>query len=206
MNKRASRTTAGFIPKHPMTTLGFTIVELLIVIVVIAILAAISIVAYSGIQQRANNTAIIQAAQQTLKLIKASNVANGTTYPYNNSVCVTTDNSCTAWNGVVSTVSNATILNALKTVGTPVSSITHPSGMDYYGIYYNYRSTMTYNNSSAYGLLMYWLVGNQQDCVLGDVAQQVASDGSHPDPWITSTVKWSSSGSGRTTCYVALYS
>lgn len=37
---------------------GFTIVELLIVIVVIGILAAISIVAYSGIQDRANDMAI----------------------------------------------------------------------------------------------------------------------------------------------------
>lgn len=37
---------------------GFTIVELLIVIVVIAILAAISVVAYTGIQNRANDTAV----------------------------------------------------------------------------------------------------------------------------------------------------
>ncbi len=37
---------------------GFTIVELLIVIVVIAILAAISIVAYTGIQNRANDTTV----------------------------------------------------------------------------------------------------------------------------------------------------
>jgi len=36
---------------------GFTIVELLIVVVVIAILAAITIVAYNGIQTRANNAA-----------------------------------------------------------------------------------------------------------------------------------------------------
>lgn len=37
---------------------GFTIVELLIVIVVIAILVAITIVAYNGIQQRAQSTVL----------------------------------------------------------------------------------------------------------------------------------------------------
>ena len=37
---------------------GFTIVELLIVIVVIGVLAAISIVAYNGIQSRSHSTAI----------------------------------------------------------------------------------------------------------------------------------------------------
>lgn len=38
------------------TTSGFTIVELLIVIVVIAILAAISVIAYTGIQQRGRDS------------------------------------------------------------------------------------------------------------------------------------------------------
>jgi prepilin-type N-terminal cleavage/methylation domain-containing protein len=47
---------------------GFTIVELLIVIVVIAILAAISIVAYNGIQQRARDA---QRKQVVADLVKS---------------------------------------------------------------------------------------------------------------------------------------
>lgn len=55
---------------------GFTIVELLIVIVVIAILAAITIVAYNGIQQRARDstrTSDIVSIQKALELYRADN-------------------------------------------------------------------------------------------------------------------------------------
>lgn len=51
------------------TTSGFTIVELLIVIVVIGILAAITIVAYNGIQQRSRNTQTIAGAKQYIKAV-----------------------------------------------------------------------------------------------------------------------------------------
>lgn len=56
---------------------GFTIVELLIVIVVIAILAAISIVAYNGIQQRANNVAAINEAVTWRKLFEVYKATYG---------------------------------------------------------------------------------------------------------------------------------
>ena len=59
---------------------GFTIVELLIVIVVIAILAAISIVAYTGIQQRARNSQALNLASQVAKKAEVYYAINGS-YP-----------------------------------------------------------------------------------------------------------------------------
>jgi prepilin-type N-terminal cleavage/methylation domain-containing protein len=59
---------------------GFTIVELLIVIVVIGILAAISIVAYSGIQQRARDARIDAALTQVKSTIEMYKIDNGA-YP-----------------------------------------------------------------------------------------------------------------------------
>lgn len=60
---------------------GFTIVELLIVIVVIAILAAITIVAYTGIQERANQSSLQSSAKQAYTKIQAYAVENNETYP-----------------------------------------------------------------------------------------------------------------------------
>ena len=58
------------------TKTGFTIVELLIVIVVIGILAAITIVAFNGVQARAKDSTRsndLTAIQKALELYKTDN-------------------------------------------------------------------------------------------------------------------------------------
>jgi len=60
---------------------GFTIVELLIVVVVIAILAAITIVAYNGIQNRAKASATQSAVSQAVKKIGLYKVDNADQSP-----------------------------------------------------------------------------------------------------------------------------
>lgn len=76
--------------------------ELLIVIVVIAILAAISVVAYNGIQTRAKNTKTINAAAAWIKAIKLYEAEKGS-WPTANSCLGSTTTYQSAggncWNG-----------------------------------------------------------------------------------------------------------
>lgn len=60
---------------------GFTIVELLIVIVIIGILAAITLVAYSGMTARANTANAQNAAENTSKKAETYNVEGTGGYP-----------------------------------------------------------------------------------------------------------------------------
>jgi prepilin-type N-terminal cleavage/methylation domain-containing protein len=99
---------------------GFTIVELLIVIVVIGILAAITIVAYNGIQERARVATVsadLASAAKQLTLFEVDNgrfpsplteinggqgikASSGTTYQYtgtNSTYCLTATNGTTSY-------------------------------------------------------------------------------------------------------------
>jgi general secretion pathway protein G len=69
------------------TRSGFTIVELLVVIVVIAILAAITVVAYNGIQDRAEASKTASAIQAYKKALTLYKIDNGS-YPVTGAMCL----------------------------------------------------------------------------------------------------------------------
>ena len=63
-------------------SVGFTIVELLIVIVVIAIIAAITIIAYTGIQDRAKTSSVQSDVANAVKQLESAKVvSSGEVYP-----------------------------------------------------------------------------------------------------------------------------
>ena len=68
---------------NEMRNSGFTLVELLVVIVVIAILAAISVVAYSGIQNRAHDAVVRSDASSITRSLELARLSIGH-YPFIN--------------------------------------------------------------------------------------------------------------------------
>jgi len=82
--------------KHKQDS-GFTIVELLIVIVVIAILAAISVVAYNGIQNRAKASSLSSSLNQAAKKISLWQIDNSGATPTSLSLVGVSDNGATTY-------------------------------------------------------------------------------------------------------------
>lgn len=70
--------------KMRVSSKGFTLVELLIVVIVIGILAAITVVAYQGMQIRARNAQRVQDVKVIAKAIELYYIDNGT---FPNSIC-----------------------------------------------------------------------------------------------------------------------
>lgn len=85
---------------------GFTIVELLIVVVVIAILAAITILAYNGISNRAKASAAASSAGAAAKKVLAYAIGNSDNYPANLADSGITDANGTTYQYRVDNASN----------------------------------------------------------------------------------------------------
>jgi prepilin-type N-terminal cleavage/methylation domain-containing protein len=141
---------ANLKPKH---SYGFTIVELLIVIVVIGVLAAIATVAYNGISRSAQNASRIQELKAWEKLFSLYQAKNGAFPPMaNGQYCLGSgfpigaegvarcrDYLSNGASGVLES-ENTTLMNELKTVGSLPSGDRTPFS-DTIGPYVQYDNT-----------------------------------------------------------------
>lgn len=151
---------------------GFTIVELLIVIVVIAILAAISVVAYNGVQQRARNSQRvhdIQAVTQALELYYIDKGSYPNYYNYtpgstaiNSGWSTTTDGS---WSNLVQALlPYATNLPSSTGVTSGTPAISGGTNYDYFG----FSDSGYCGSSRGQGyILVYRLEGSTKNETIG---------------------------------------
>ena len=156
-------------------------VELLIVIVVIAVLASVTVVAYNGVQNRAKNTAIKSAVSGWAKIIKMYKADKGA-YPTYGATClgVASDypvsdayvaNEC-QYISVYSMTYNSTAVDDIKNrLTTTIPSL--PAGLSIAvsgqaAGYNNVRSRgilyEVLGVSPDQGALRYYLIGKGEDC------------------------------------------
>ena len=148
---------------------GFTIVELLIVIVVIAILAAISVVAYNGIQQRARDSDRKTGITNLAKALELYYIDNGQ-YPLGSG--------STTINNQWSTTADASWANLesqlrpyMSTVPREPRSTSGVAGMTAGGYNFDYYANRSSYCGSAVGkmyIIAYRLEGAQQNTYIGD--------------------------------------
>lgn len=157
---------------------GFTIIELLIVIVIIGILAAITIISFTGVSRRASNTNRIATAKQAVDLINSYIGAKGA-YPdaTGASMCIGQNfpgGKCWGADSGSPTLESAStpMVTALSSVGV-LGAINYSAvDMGYWhgiGPVYHYKATRTVDGASSPVIIIYFLDGANQDCGLPNV-------------------------------------
>lgn len=156
---------------------GFTIVELLIVIIVVGILAAITVVSYNSTQQRARDARMVATVTQYKDLLKLYKVNKGT-YPSPANTTYTAclgnnypaapnfpTNSCIA--GGASSSVDTTLNNELRKIGGQLPEPNDFAASTFFSLHV--RGLMYSVHESNPSILYYYSKPNK--CPIGDIQE-----------------------------------
>jgi len=200
---------------------GFTIVELLIVIVVVAILAAVSIIGYNGIQTRARNAqtaAVVQAYRKAFAQYAIENQAYpisvnsclGDDYPDSGVFTTVNNRKCFRSTSAAGTI-NATLNNALKPymgnkIVTPNNTIFGDGSNPWAtrgAVYMGNQTSFTIDGASNPWVLVYTIEG-QNACPVGPVLNLASWPNLTSAPPATGYSQLLSGGTVGVECWIAL--
>lgn len=185
---------------------GFTIVELLIVIIVVGVLAILTIVAYNGIQQRARNTQTVSAARD-YRTALARFAINYGRYPTVAAGEVAFAGACLgdAYAGDICWASNIAESSPLNTIlksympNLPMPAIL--AGGQYNGVVF-LPATRNYTlDSVVRDWIAYAIQGSSTRCELGPVASYVSGFNFSSTPPANGQ---STTSTTTPTCWIAL--
>ena len=175
---------------HPKTMKlnrrGFTIVELLIVIVVISILSAVAVVAFNGVQDKAYSSKVISAVDTYSKALKMYHIQNGRFPSYGTTwgaclggaaqypaTALFPAGACTRHTSAFGNVSHdyasdsfnnemKTILRTMPDVSLKEVKETHSGGASsvYRGIYYEHQNNSPGSSYPDWAYMEYVVTGN----------------------------------------------
>lgn len=184
---------------------GFTIVELLIVIVVIAILAAVTIVAYNGIQARAKATQVESTVDQYRKALLQYATLNKEYPRASGSFCLgeIADYPDGCFSG---SDTDATVVTKLKSVLSNLPQVDSSCKMMYgnscrRNLTFVHQSGATLDGSAHPYYLMYFLDGGQNCLLAGNVGGSWEAYTSAPN---SSQYFERDSATGVTMCVVSM--
>lgn len=208
------------ISRHLQNQRGFTIVELLVVIVVIGILASVTVVAYNGIQDRAKNAARLANVKQITQLARIArsrvpfmdmmNSMNndgpgswyraclGTNYPDLNGDGV---GDCGMYGSTPYVSESAAFNTILQNAGEiPKMHVNPVAKADDGDIVYGPYIGSAWVDDSYVLLVEYLLHGNAQDCKMAPLLYYSASTPTFTAPSGQAS-KYSVTGTGVTECH-----
>jgi prepilin-type N-terminal cleavage/methylation domain-containing protein len=212
-------------PAHPSSarrTGGFTIVELLIVIVVIGILAAITVIAFNNVSAKARNSRTISVVQSYNKALASYRAVNNSYPPVNaGRACLGSGYTDTNSDGIADCGETAnlanedtTFFNALKaiitaqpTVNTARVNMPYQTSTFVGAAIYNWAGFKVNNVSNPY-YIMYILEGDGVNCQNANIVMpwEDTALGKYgwPEMKTTTTQKYSWTDNKTTACVVPL--